>query len=151
MATLINVLPQSDRKVFEIPPIFSDEERSSFFGLPEWAAKTIKTFRTPTNKVGFVLQLGYFRSANSFFSSKDFHPDDIEFVMKLLKVKEKKIRILDYSETTYERHQSIILENLGFRKFDDSIKIVLEREAAALCAKLLRPRSIFISLVDFLR
>ncbi|OPY68305.1 MAG: Tn3 transposase DDE domain protein [Syntrophorhabdus sp. PtaU1.Bin050] len=151
MATLINVLSQPDRKAFEIPPVFSEEERVSYFDIPQWASKLIKAFRTPTNKVGFILQLGYFRSANSFFGSKIFHPDDVAFVAKFLKINIKKIYFNDYTRTTYERHQFFILENLGFRKFDDNVKGILEREAVALCAKLLRPRSIFMSLIDFLR
>jgi hypothetical protein len=151
MVTLINILSQPDRKAFEISPIFTAEERASFFDVPQWASKLIETFRTPKNKAGFVLQLGYFRSVNSFFIAKTFHPDNIVFVAKLIKIKQKKIGFNSYTGATYGRYQSIILENLGFRKFDDSIKDILEREAVAICAKLLRPRSIFMSLVDFLR
>ena len=143
MATLINILSQPDRKAFEIPPVFSEEERMSYFDIPQWASKLIKTFRTPTNKVGFILQLGYFRSADSFFSSKTFHSDDVAFVVKLLKIKSKKMYFNNYIRSTYERHQLFILENLGFRKFNDGVKIILEKESVALCAKLLRPRSIF--------
>lgn len=98
MATLINILSQPDRKAFETPPVFSEEERMSYFSIPQWASKLIKTLRTPTNKVGFILQLGYFRSANSFFSSKTFHSGDVAFVAKLLKIKSKKIwRFLSFS------------------------------------------------------
>lgn len=151
MATLINILSQPDRKAFEIPPVFSEEERMYCFDIPQWASKLIKTFRTPTTKVGFVLQLGYFRSADSFFVSKTFYQDDVAFVSKLLKIRQKKIDFGGYTGATYGRHQLLILENLGFRKFDDSVKNILDREAVALCPKLLRPRSIFMSLIDFLR
>jgi hypothetical protein len=84
-------LSQPDRKAFETPPVFTDEERASFFDVPQWASKLIETFRTPRNKVGFLLQLGYFRSTNSFFIAKTFHPDDIAFVAKLLKIKQKRL------------------------------------------------------------
>lgn len=86
MTTFITVLSQADMRAFEAPPIFSEEERSSFFELPQWADNIINTLRTPTNKAGFVLQLGYFRATNKFFNPKDFHISDIAFVARALSI-----------------------------------------------------------------
>lgn len=61
------------------------------------------------------------------------------------------VQIANYTQTTFERHQSVILDHLGFRKFAQEIRDLLEKEAAELIKKQLRPRSLFMSLVDFLR
>jgi len=151
LATLIAVLNRQHIKEFELPPIFSDEERGRFFDLPQWAYNVIETLKTQTNKVGFILQLGYFRATNKFFSSKDFHSIDIAYVARFLEILENNIHLNTYERTSYERHHAIILENLGYSKFNHKIKPVVQREAAELGRKLMRPRSLFMSLVDFLR
>lgn len=151
MATLISVLSQPDLKRFELPPVLSEEDRVTFFELPQWACHVIETLRTPTNKAGFVLQLGYFRAVNKFFSPKDFHTNDVAYVSRPLGISEKNIYLNTYEKTSYERHQSIILENLGFRKFNNKVKKIVQKEADALSKKLMRPRSLFMSLVDFMR
>jgi len=56
-----------------------------------------------------------------------------------------------YERSSYERHQDIVLENLGFRKFDNKVKRIVRQEAYALSRKLMRPRSLFMSLIDFMR
>jgi TnpA family transposase len=151
MVTHIKILNKVDRKIFESPPVFSIEEQKQFFDFPEWAGRLVDTFRTSTNKVGFVLQLGYFRSAGKFFESKKFRQQEIMFVVKMLELSLEEIELEKYIHTTYERHQSFILDHLGIRKFDDEAKALLENEAQSLCANQLKPRSLFMSLVDFLR
>lgn len=80
MPTLISVLKPMDKKVFESPPVLSGEERLLFFEPGQWAVKKLQTLRTSTNKVGFVLQLGYFKATNKFFQARQFHQEDIVFV-----------------------------------------------------------------------
>jgi TnpA family transposase len=50
-----------------------------------------------------------------------------------------------------DRHQEIILNNLGWRRFDEAAKNILAQEASILCSKQTKPRLMFISLVEFLR
>ncbi len=151
MSTHIQILNTVDKKVFESPPVFSVEEQQRFFDIPEWARGLLNTFRTPTNKISFVVQLGYFRSVNKFFEFKRFRQQDVGFVAKILGFSLKKIRLREYTNTTYERHRTFILENLGFRKFDENAKTILQQEASSLSSNQMKPRSLFISLVDFLR
>lgn len=151
MATHIKILSENEKKAFDFPTVFSDEERAQFFEIPEWARELLETFRTPTNKSGFIIQLGYFRAANKFFESKKFHRQDVEFVTKMLEYSIEEIRLEKYIHTTYERHQVIILNNLGYRKFDEHVKLLLENEALSLSLNQIKPRSLFLSLVDFLR
>ena len=145
----VSILSPLNRKAFETPPVLSDEERAVFFEPGQWGLKLIRTFRSSTNKVGFVLLLGYFRVTNRFFQPKQFHQHDVEYVISTICM--EKVYLEKYSATTLERHKTIILNQLGFRKFNFETRLLLEKEAAALSERQMRPRSLFLSLVDFLR
>lgn len=151
MATHIKILSQHDIAVFEFPPEFNGEERKRFFALPKWSIELVESFKTLTNKVGFVLQLGYFKAVNKFFVAKKFPGKDVEFVSRKLQLFPEEINFEKYIEATFTRHQEIILENLGFQKFNEQSKQLLTEEALSLCSNQLKPRLMFMSLVDFLR
>lgn len=151
MPTPMSILNRADRKTFESPPVFTEDERTLYFKLPQWATDFLNTLRTPNSKTGFVLQMGYFRAANKFFSSEKFHQSDAEFVARALGFRKKQIQLKRYKGTTHERHKILILEKAGFRKFDNKVRTLVEKEAEALGGKQMHPRSIFMSLVDFLR
>ena len=102
------------------------------------------------NKVGFVLQLGYFKAVNRFFTSDKFHIRDINYVASKVGVALYQINFSVYFKTTNGRHQDIIRERLGFRRFDDKAKAIFEEEAVSLCSNQIKPRLMFMSLVDFL-
>jgi len=61
------------------------------------------------------------------------------------------VNISDYKYTTSERHQRIILEETGFKKFTPNMKELLIKESELLTSKQSKPRLIFMSLVDFLQ
>lgn len=54
-------LSTDERIRFDAPPQLSSIQRLIFADLPLWADQFLTAIHTPTNKVGFVLQLGYFR------------------------------------------------------------------------------------------
>lgn len=112
MSTHIKILSQKEINSFDNPPEFNAEERKKFFLGHVWIKNVLEGFRTPSNKVGFILQLGYFRSANKFFSVKTFHQKDINFAIRRLALPVEKDYLKDYHERTFERHQKIILKNL---------------------------------------
>ncbi|MEA3467059.1 MAG: DUF4158 domain-containing protein, partial [Thermodesulfobacteriota bacterium] len=56
-----------------------------------------------------------------------------------------------YTRTTFERHQELILENMGIQKFDQTTKDLLISEAGNLCPKQTKPRLMFMSMMVFLR
>lgn len=151
MSTHIKVFNQKDIQAFDRPPEFNGEERKKYFSFPVWANDQLIGLKTPTNKVGFMLQFGYFKAVNKFFSSVLFHQKDIDFVARKLQISLLEIDFSKYASTTSERHQNIILKNLGYGKFTEDAKRHLIQEATALCSKQTKPRLIFLSLVDFLR
>ena len=84
MSTHIKILGQQDIQDFDTVPELSGEDRKKFFYIPIWAKEILENLRTPVNKVGFILQLGYFKADSKFFSSKSFNPKDVDFVSEKL-------------------------------------------------------------------
>lgn len=151
MATYIKILNNNDIASFENPPLFSGEERKSFFYLPKWAEKLVESFRTPTNQVGFVLQFGYFKATGRFFVARKFHQNDIELIATRFGFQVDELDFSGYKERSLIRHQEIILDNMGIRKFNRTLHKLLVREAGDLTSKQMKPRFIFLSLIEFLR
>jgi Domain of unknown function (DUF4158) len=72
MSTYIKILSKKEIIQFNSPPEFTGEERKKYFNIPEWANIVIKSLRNKVSKIGFLIQLGYFKSANKFFLSSQF-------------------------------------------------------------------------------
>ena len=147
----IKIFNNNDIKAFENPPEFNGEERKRFFYFPKWAEKLILSFRTPTNQVGFILQFGYFKATGRFFVTRKFHQNDIEFIANRLEIQLDELDLGNYTTGSFLRHQEIILDNMGVRKFNRTLHKLLVREAGALASKRMKPRFMFLSLVDFLK
>ena len=150
MTTFIKILNNKDSKEFDTPPEFNGEERKQFFSLPKNQVELMSRFKTPMNKVGFVLQFGYFKAVNKFFVAHKFYKTDIIFVAKMLGL-ESDIDFDKYTKATFTRHQKHILEYFGIRRFDNDAKDLLQKEALILASKQIKPRLMFMSLVDFLK
>lgn len=150
MTTHIKILNQYEIKAFDFPPEFDGNGRKQFFSLSQCVSQTIEDFGTPVNKIGFVLQLGYFKATHKFFTPRKFHKNDIEFVARRLKISAENIDFDDYKERSRLRHKEIILENLGFQKFDEQFKLIVIEQSLSLVLKQIKPRFMFWSLVDFI-
>ena len=143
--TSINFLKDNEIERFDLPPCFTEEERSKFFIMPD----NDINFRKIETKIGYILQEGYFISRKKFFLPEHYHPEDVEYVKKLLDIK-RKIEISKYYiKTTYSFHKQIILNRNGHLSFSDS-RALFEREASELVKTSLRPKEIFDALLDYL-
>ena len=151
MSTHIKILAQQDIQYFDSVPELNWEERKKFFYISAWTKEILKELRTPVNKIGFILQIGYFTASSKFFSVKSFNSKDVNFVAGRFQISSDDLDLSRYSSTSLERHKEIILNNLGWSKFDENAKKILAQEAAILCSKQTKPRLMFISLVEFLR
>ena len=151
MPTIIKVFSSAEAKMYDSPPIFDSEERKRFFDLPKWAGEVVEDLRTPMTKIGFILQLGYFRAANRFFEAAKYYPRDVDFIAKRFDLHIENIDWSEYSYTSYERHQEIVRNQLGFTKCNEQVKEILINEALLQCSNQMKPRFMFLSLVDFLR
>jgi hypothetical protein len=73
-------LSQEARHRFDNPPVLNSEQRLIFLQAPGWALEYVKMLQTPSSKVGFLLQVGYFRMVSRFYIQTKFNQSDIEYV-----------------------------------------------------------------------
>jgi hypothetical protein len=62
----MHILTASEQKAFDAPPVLSYAERDTFFQVSERLDAMLATLRSPTNRVGLVLTIGYFRATKRF-------------------------------------------------------------------------------------
>ena len=145
-------LPTEDRVHFDSPPQLNSTQRLIFADMPAWAQTYLAAVHTPTNKVGFVLQLGYFRVVTRFFIPDRFPEADLQAVCWQLQVNLDDVRMAEYTHNrTLYRHRAIILTQLGYEAFADSHRLSLSREARRLTHLQTRPALMLDALVDGLR
>ena len=145
-------LPTEDRIRFDAPPQLNSTQRLIFTDLPTWAQTYLTAVHTPTNKVGFLLQLGYFRVVTRFFIPDRFPAVDIESVCRQLQIDSAVIELAEYTHNrTLYRHRTIILTQLGYEAFADRHRLSLAQEARRLTHLQTRPALMLDALVDSLR
>lgn len=145
----IRIFNALEIEAFESPPIFNSVERKKFFTLSAHLQKLIHSFHTPTNQICFILTAGYFRARHKFFG-KQFLPADLSFVAARLGVNETDIRPLAYHKQTVARHQQMLLDFFGYRRFDAEARRLLTREIASLISSQVRPKMILSEAIQFL-
>ena len=119
MATQIKILSKKEKIAFENAPKYFSEERKKYFYIGKWEQKKIDRYKTDIAKIGFLLQLGYFKSTKKFFHPEKFENYDIDYISKKLNIPipSSEIDLNNYKEITYRRQQKIILERTGFQKY----------------------------------
>jgi TnpA family transposase len=144
------ILTEDEQKRFDYPPILSAEARALCFILTDELQKKINQLRTPTNKVGFLLQYGYFKSCQRFFVSNRYGQEDIEFASKILGISVSDIRFDQYVNKTPHYHQAIILKLLNCQSFEQAKKdwVIFEMEnRVSQCSN---PKELFFELLSLL-
>lgn len=145
----MQVLGALEAETFETPPIFNTAERKRYFTLPVGLNEIAETLRTPTNKVCFILAAGYFRARRKFFPQR-FRQADVDFVAARLGASSDTIVLSDYDRATAMRHQQMIAEFFGYRKFDDESQQLMRREISSLVRSQTRPKLILLEAVQSL-
>lgn len=147
----LHVLSKSEAFQFDQPPEFNSVQRKKYFYVSDQVRELINPLRKPWTQVGFLLQWGYFRYTNRFFSVERFQENDIQFLVQQLRMD---ISVEDFrknyiSAVIYE-HRTTILKALGYADFD-SKKQEFDYELNRLVAKRLGPKQIFGHLVQYLK
>lgn len=141
---LSDLLPSTMRNVTGSPVRF-------FFELPAWLRSQLRGLDTPANRLGFVLQWGYFQASGRFFKPLTFALGDILFVARQLKVDPLSINLRHYRRNTLNRHRQMIRQALGFTSYAGPGKAMVEQEAAQLAARQTHPERLFWALCGFMR
>lgn len=148
---IIDILDQAEIKEFESPPLFSYQQRKVFFEIPTWLKSKLQGLTSPTNDVGIVLQLGYFKACGRFFRISSFQENDLIYICRVLKTKPEEVNLSFYSSSSIARHHEIILHQLGIHKFTGTHRELALQEVNHLVTKQFSPTSIFRSLCGFIR
>lgn len=138
-----------EEEAFESPPVFNSAERKRFFALPLMLKDSIENLRTPTNKVCFLVTVGYFKALRKFFV-RQFRQADIEYVAHQIGVNPVEVRVDAYDRITYFRHQRIILNYFGYSPFDEAAKTIITNEIAALIRVQFRPKLVLLEIIQVL-
>jgi len=148
---IIKILSSKEIEAFDIPPILSGTDRKRCFYTSQKIDRLIRSLRSPTSRVGFMLQIAYFRAFNKFYAAAVYYSRDIEYTLNKLNIKPDHILLSEYTGSTYNRHQTIILEEFGIKKFTSAEYNLLLKEAVFLSSKCIKPRTMFASLLQFIR
>jgi hypothetical protein len=146
----MKILTSYEEAEFELPPKFNSAERKRFFAISAAFQELLKSPRTtPTNKVCFLVTLGYFKARRKFFA-RQFIQTDIEFVANQVGINILETSIENYSKETYIRHQRLILQHFGYQAFDEMARAFTCTEVQALVRVQHRPKLIFLEVVQVL-
>jgi|GEM_PF-856795 hypothetical protein len=143
---IFNRLEESE---FESPPKFNSAERKQFFAISKTTHELLETLSTPTNKVCFLVTMGYFKARRRFFA-RQFRQVDIEFVAEKIGINPLEVCLDHYSRETYARHQRFIIQHLGYSSFDDIAKNFINNEIKSLVRLQCRPKFILLNIVQTL-
>lgn len=123
--------------------------QSSYFSLKNEELDLVQELRAPTTKVGFALQLGYFKSNGKFYTSDQFREQDINFVTKMLDLESKNIDLSTYKKKIYNDHHIKILNLLAWQPFNKIQQGKIDEYVQWLVQRQLALKPIFLSIIDF--
>jgi len=146
---LMEVLPDYEAKKFDKPPTLSNDEQKHYFRLDDSIAVLIKGVEAH-HKIGILLQYGYFKASEKFYTQQMFKVADIKFVAKLLGLPIPRDFSSEYSDRARQRHRLWILENCGYVEFS-SAETFFEELVQDMVAQQMHPRKLFYFLVEKLR
>jgi hypothetical protein len=144
------ILTPHEQQTFDYPPILPVETRAICFAIDNELENEINRLRTATNKVGFLLQYGYFKACKRFFIMNRFRREEIEYVAKLLGVRMEDVDILCYKKKMPSEHQKKILVLFDCKQVDDKAYAWLRKEATNQAERQIEPKQIFIHLLNLL-
>jgi TnpA family transposase len=144
------ILSSDEQTLFDTPPELSAIDRKKYFFVSQALGEVLASFRSPANRVCFLLMLGYFRATHRFYG-KRYHPQDMAHVARQLDVPPGSDYMSSYDgETTFYRHRALILEFFGFRPFDRHTRQSVTTHLRPLIRSQIRPKILFRETIDFL-
>ncbi len=147
--SLLKILSAPEQSSFDSPPVFSATDRITQFSLTNSELMFIQSLKTSTNRVGFLLQFGYFKTTGKFFTVEKFKQKDIIYVANLLKVNLSDLKFTHYKMKTSITHRKKILSMLSWQPL---IKLNLKQfkqHIARLVQKQLPPKNIFFNAINY--
>lgn len=147
--TKLVILSPAERRRFDSPPHFTGDERSVYFSLPSDVVEILDRLRTPTNKVGFMLQLGYFKSQSKFFTYDQFRQPDIQYVAQILGCTIDSVYLEQYQKKIPLDHRKKILSLLKWQSFDVGKQKALAEHIVQYVQHQLTAKKICLQAIDY--
>ncbi len=144
----IFILSKEKIRAFNAVPKFSHEERDVMFMITKKVRRILNKMRTPENKVGFILQRGYFQVKGRFFNVDKFRALDKKHVERLLGLK-KTTNLERYSSTTAANHKAIILRQYHWVALSNKKKNLLEQHALLHVDKKKSAENVLFAVFDY--
>lgn len=145
----LTILTEEEQTEFDYPPVLSTETRAFCFAITTKMEEKIKLLKTSTNKVGFLMQYGYFKACKRFFVANRFRQEDIEYAANLLGEPPAEINFSKYKERIPAYHQTIILKLMEYKPFDE-VSHWLEKEVNRMVQHFTDPRQLFFDILQLL-
>jgi TnpA family transposase len=147
---LIDILPSYEIRIFDNPPILSMDDRKHYFKIDETVIELLKSIKENHNKVGLLMQYGYFKASGKFYTQSIFKSADIKFAETIIGICSCKDFIKQYTDRTRQKHRLLVLRNCGYVEFT-SAETLFKLRVGDLVAQQMHPRKLFYLLVEELR
>jgi len=145
----------SDREIKEIFgfPRFTHEDRMKYFSLSERERHTFETeLRSVRSKAHCILQFGYFKAQQIFFSSDTYQgiEEDLAYVLRQYFPDNSSKEVIIPDPRTRKKHQQIILKLCQFKRCGKKDKKVLREKACQAARVSSKPHYVFRILMDLI-
>jgi hypothetical protein len=147
---LIDILPSYEIRIFDNPPMLSSDDQKYYFKMDETIRGLLKGIKEEHNKIGLLLQYGYFKASGKFYMQTIFKSTDVKFATRAIGGTICKDFAIKYINRTRQRHKLLILESCGHREFTCAEKL-FKTTVENLVAQQMHPRKLFYLLVEELR
>ena len=146
----MNILNAEERNAFDCPPSLSSMDRKRVFARSAKVDSVLRTLRTPTNEIYFLLMLGYFKATRRFFLRTQFNEADVNYVARSLGYFEFLAPATELDEATYRRYRKMVLDHLGVKDFESCARDELLAHIRPMVRSQARPKAILLSALEFL-
>lgn len=125
------------------------DEQTIYFALNNDILRTLDKLRTATNKGGFLLQLGYFKSHMKLYTSNQFKQQDINYVTKLLGLNANQLDFSKYQQRIPALHRQKILDYVGWKPLDQAAKERVFEHLLWHVKNQHAPKQLFLIVIDY--
>ena len=147
--TRLTILSPQKQHEFDTPSKLNFKKRALFFSLDYEILEFVKSLRTPTTQVGFVLQLGYFRANGKFFTVQQFRTPDIDFVIKTLNILPEEVNLSFYVKKITTDHRKKILEFLQWHPLNPNNQEKIKKHIQWHIPQQISPKRVFYSIIEY--
>lgn len=138
----------TEKRQFDSPPVFTKAQRPAYFAVTDDIRRTLGALRTGTNKVGFFLQLGYFKHSGKFFAPDSFRQRDIKYLKQQLQITEA-LDFTQYPPARVKQQRARILTLLDWSAFDAASAEQIAEHVQLQAQQQIKPVQVFSDAVNY--